>query len=71
MVFGCDAIVDTLPYGPALLKESLAFMGFVEDQWEITPKGALVRHPKDHLLLSAILSNYSGVVKTLSSLLVL
>ena len=50
MVFGCSAIVDTLPYVSALLKESLAFMESVEDQWEMAPKGALVHHPKDHLL---------------------
>ena len=27
MGFGCGPIVDTLPYGSALLEESLAFMG--------------------------------------------
>ena len=29
MVFGCSAMVDTLPYGSALLKESLTFMGML------------------------------------------
>ena len=51
MVFGCSAIVDTLPYGSALLEESLAFMGDVEDPREMIPRQALVRHPKDLLLL--------------------
>ena len=32
MVFECGVIVDTLPYGSTLLKESLAFVGSVEDQ---------------------------------------
>ena len=49
MVFGCGVIIDTLSYGSALLKESLTFMGFTKHQWEITPKCALVRHPKDPL----------------------
>ena len=30
--FGCCVVVDTLPYGSALLEESLAFMGSVEDR---------------------------------------
>ena len=50
MVFGCGAIVDILSYASALLEESLAFMGSVEDQWEMAPKCALVRHLKDALL---------------------
>ena len=50
MVFGCGAFVDTLSYDSALLEESLAFMGSVEDQWEITPQSALVHHPKDSFL---------------------
>ena len=49
MVFGCGAIVDTLPYVFALLEELLAFMGGVEDQWEMAPKGALVHYSKDPL----------------------
>ena len=49
MVFGCGAIVDTLPYGSALLEESLAIMGSTYDQRDMAPKGALVRHPKDSL----------------------
>ena len=49
MVFWCVAIVDTLPYEYALLEKSLAFMGSVEDQWKMIPKGALVCHPKDLL----------------------
>lgn len=32
MVFGCSAIVNTLPYSSALLEESLTFMGSVENQ---------------------------------------
>ena len=47
MVFGCGVIVDTLPYGSPLLQESLAFMGSTDDQQDMAPKGALVRHPKD------------------------
>ena len=46
-VFGCNAIVDTLPCGSVLLEESLAFMGNTNDQWDMASKGALVRHPKD------------------------
>ena len=46
-----SAIVDTLPYGSALLEESLAFIGNVADPQEMAPKRALVRHPKDPLPL--------------------
>ena len=53
MVFGCDAIVDTLPFRSALLEESLAFMGSTDDQRDISPKNALVRHPKDPLYTMA------------------
>ena len=49
MVFGCGAIVDTLPYGSTLLEESLAIMGSTDDQRDIAPKGVLVRHPKNSL----------------------
>ena len=49
MVFGCGAMVDTLPYGSALLEELLAFMGSTDDQRDMVPKGALVCHPKDPL----------------------
>lgn len=42
MVFACGAIVDTLPCGSILLKETLALMGGIEDQRELAPKGALV-----------------------------
>ena len=49
MVFGCGAIVDTLPYGSVLLKESLAFMVSTDDQRDMAPKDVLVRHPKDFL----------------------
>ena len=49
MVFGCNAILDTLPYGSALLEESLAFIGNVEDPQKMAPRHALVRHPKDPL----------------------
>ena len=48
-VLGCDAIVDTLSYAFILWEESLAFIGSVEDQREMAPKGALVHHPKDSL----------------------
>ena len=33
---GCGAIVDTFPYGSALLEESLAFMGIVQGQQNIS-----------------------------------
>ena len=49
MIFRCGVIVDTLPYGSALLEEALAFMGSIDNQRDIAPKGALVRHPKDSL----------------------
>ena len=47
MVFGCGAIMDTLPYAVTLLEESFAFIGSFQDQQEIAPKGALVHHPKN------------------------
>ena len=47
MVFGCGVFIDTLAYGSALLEESLAFMGSVEDQRVMAPQSALVHHPKD------------------------
>ena len=47
MVFGCGAIVETLPCGFALLEELLAFMGSTYDQRDMAPKGALVDHSKD------------------------
>ena len=49
MVFGCGAIVDTLPYGFALLEELLAFMGVTDDPRDMAPRGALVRHSKNPL----------------------
>ena len=49
MVFGCGAIVDTLPYGSVFLEESLAFMGSIDDQRDMAPKDVLVCHPKDSL----------------------
>ena len=49
MVFGCSAIVDTLPYGSALLKDLLAFMRNVKDPREMAPRHVLVHHPKDPL----------------------
>ena len=49
MIFGYGAFVDTLPYGSTLLHVSLALLGSVEDQREMTPTSALVRH-KDPLL---------------------
>ena len=49
MVFGCGALVDTLPYGSALLEESLAFMSNAEDSEQMAPKDTLVCHPKDPL----------------------
>jgi hypothetical protein len=47
MVFGCGTFVNTLPYGSALLEESLAFTGSAEDQQEIVSHDTFVRHPKD------------------------
>ena len=38
--------MDILPYGSALLEESLAFMGGMDDQRDMAPNNALVRHPK-------------------------
>ena len=49
MVFECGAIVDTLPYGSALLEESLAFMGGKENEIDVARNNALVRHSKDPL----------------------
>lgn len=49
MVFGCNAIVDTLPHGSALLEELLAFMRNFRNQRDMASKGALVRYPKDPL----------------------
>jgi hypothetical protein len=40
MVFGCSTFVDTLLYGSALLEESLAFMGNVEDSRDMAPRRA-------------------------------
>jgi hypothetical protein len=51
MVFECGVFVDTLPYGSALLEESLAFMGSLRVHLEKAPKDALMRHPKDYLHL--------------------
>jgi hypothetical protein len=51
MVFECDVFVDTLPYGYALLEESLAFMESLGIHLEMAPKDALMRHPKDFLHL--------------------
>ena len=48
MVFECVAVVNTLPCGSAILEESLAFMGSVEDQRGMPPKGALVCHSKNY-----------------------
>ena len=50
MILGCRVFIDTLPYGPALLEESLVYMGNVEDQQEMALQSALVRHPKYFLL---------------------
>lgn len=47
MAFECVGIVDTLPSGSALLVETSAFMESVDDQWKMTPKGALVCHFKN------------------------
>ena len=44
MVFGCGVVVETLPYGSALLEESLAFMESVEDQRKMAPHSTLVHH---------------------------
>ena len=49
MVFGCGALIDILPCGSALLEDSLAFIGSVEDQQAMAPQSALVHHPKDLL----------------------
>ena len=72
MVFGCGAFVDTLPYGSALLDESLVLMMNVEDQWEMIPKSALVRHPNDHLLpwcnSAELPRRYEDIILYLSSM---
>ena len=45
MVFGCGAIVDTLPHVTILLEDLLAFMGSIEDQLEMALRGVLVHIP--------------------------
>ena len=47
MVFGCGDVIDNLPYGYVLLKESLAFMRSIDDQQEMAPHSTLVRHSHD------------------------
>ena len=47
MVSGCGVSINTLPYSSALLEESLAFMGSVEDQQPMALHSVLVRNPKD------------------------
>lgn len=47
MVFGCVAIVETLPCDFALLKETLAIMKSIENQRDTAPKSALVCHSKN------------------------
>lgn len=42
-------LVDILSYGFTLLEESLVFIRSSEDQHGMTPKYALVRHPKELL----------------------
>ena len=42
MVFGCGAVVDTLPYGSALLEELLAFMSDADNLVQMAPKDTLV-----------------------------
>ena len=49
LVSECSAIVDTLPYGSALLEESLAFIGGTDNQRDMAPNNALMHHPKDLL----------------------
>ena len=49
MVFGCAVIVNTFQCGSALLNETVELMESTKDQQEMTPKGALVCHPEDHL----------------------
>ena len=71
MVFGCSAMVDILPYGSALLEESLAFMGDVKHPQEMAPKRALMRHPKDPLPpwrdSSGLFQRCEGIVLSLGS----
>lgn len=47
MVFEYGTIIDALPCGFTLLEETLTLMGSIKDQHKLTPKGALVRRPKD------------------------
>ena len=47
MVFGCGVVLDTLPYGSALLEESLAFMGSADNQRQMAPHSTLVHHSQD------------------------
>ena len=58
-------------YGSPFFEESLAVMKSVEDQHELTPKSALVCHPKDPLSSWLELPSYPSGMETLSSLLVL
>ena len=51
MVFGCGALVNTLPYGSALLEESLASMSNAKNSKQMAPKDTLVCHPREPLLL--------------------
>ena len=44
MVFECGVVLGTLPYESALLEESLAFIGSVENQREIIPHSTFVPH---------------------------
>ena len=71
IVFGCGAIVNTLPYGSALMKESPAYMGSTEDQREMAPKSASVRHPNDHFLpwrnSSKLFQRYEEIILFLRS----
>ena len=59
MVFGCGVIADTLPYGFALLEESLAFIGGTYDQRDMAPNNALVCHAKVPLPNGTIPLSYS------------
>ena len=68
MVFGCGAIVDTLPYGSILLEESLAFMMNVEDSWEMHLRMPSYAIPRILSLPGTIPPSYSGGVRILSAL---
>jgi hypothetical protein len=72
MVFGCGAFVDTLPYDSALLEESLAFMGIVEDQQKMVSHDTLVHHPKNPLFPSydflELLRRCENIILSFSSL---